>query len=146
MCRGEFPPSAVLKTTNSAHNFGILKVVSEQTAALQKFQTLLKQLQSASSRIAELERQCKESCTSGQPTHTASPEVKADISVLHEENQELRKLLEISISTEEKYTKELEVLRSQFSSPAVSSLKRKSNELRTPRKFPKIQLPRALGS
>ena len=128
MCRGEFPPSAVLHTASPAHDLGILTVVSEQAAALQKFQSLLKQQQSASSRIVELEQ-----CMSGLPP------VKQEVALNHlqAENQALRQSLETSISTEERYTKELEALKSHFSSPV--SLKSSALPCR-------IQLPRALGS
>lgn len=120
--------------------------------ALEKVEVMVRKLQGANSRIADLERLCQDTSkpkmmTGFQPASTLlvrQEPVNFQLKQLQAENETLKVLLEASLSAEEKKTKELELLKSQASSPVQvlqENFKRSGSQLPTPSKLPKLQLP-----
>ena len=146
------PLSAVLQTTNPAHDLGITTIIRERALALEKAEVMVRKLQGANNRIAELERLSKDTSkpklmTGFQPASALlvkQDPVDPQIKKLQCENETLKVLLESSLCAEEKKTKELELLKSQVSSPVSvlqENFKRSGSQLPTPSKLAKVQLP-----
>lgn len=153
-CKAEMLPSAALQTTDPAHDLGISTVIQERSMTIEKAELMVRKLQGAINRIAELERLCQDTpkpkvMAGFQPASTLlvkpEPPIDPEIKRLQSENETLKVLLEASLCAEEKKSKELTVLKSQGSSPVQvlqENLKRRGSELPTPSKLAKIQLPK----